>query len=337
VDGNLGAVTADRFAGWIPIRVTWREGEPVVHWFRLGEMRFDDAYFADTIARCARRQFNLAFRRETPIDVLGEIAEARPGLPPAGFLFHTSRCGSTLVSRLLSSLPDTLVIAEASPIDNVLRANLNDPSISDDDRVRWLRWIINALAQAQDGVQRRCVIKLDAWHTAHLAIFERAFPNVPWVYLYRDPLEVLVSHMITNSFMMAAANAPALLGMPVTEAVHIPREQYCARALARISESVLERGVRPDQLVTHGELPDAVWKRIAPRFDLALSNAQIEMMRQATSFHAKRPGELYVDDRATKQHFASAELRAAADEYLSHIYRRLETVRCTANGGACGN
>jgi hypothetical protein len=53
--------------------------------------------------------------------------------------------------------------------------------------------MVAALGQARAG-ETRLFLKLDCWHMRDLPLFRRAFPNTPWVFLYRDPVEVLVSH-----------------------------------------------------------------------------------------------------------------------------------------------
>ena len=74
--------------GWIPIRLYWQEGKPIVDWCYLGERRFTDPFFSQTVEDCLRRPFNLLFRHQTPIEVLGKWHEFRPGLTPNGFIFH---------------------------------------------------------------------------------------------------------------------------------------------------------------------------------------------------------------------------------------------------------
>jgi hypothetical protein len=36
---------------------------------------------------------------------------------PDGFVFHMSRCGSTLVAQMLAVVPDHVVVSEAEPLD----------------------------------------------------------------------------------------------------------------------------------------------------------------------------------------------------------------------------
>ena len=157
------------------------------------------------------------------------------------------------------------------------------------------------------------VFKLDAWHARYLPILSKAFPDVPWVFVHREPLEVLESHMRTFSYMMSAANAPAALGMPVTEVIHIPRPQHCARVLAEILSSVERSGIARSRLIDYRDLPDAVWGPIAAAFGTSFSDAEIARVRESSTYHAKRPRERFVPDSLAKREQATEEvLRAAA-------------------------
>ena len=129
----------------------------------------------------------------TPLDALAELQAADPGLPPTGFIFHMSRCGSTLVAQLLAALPQNIVISEAGPVDAVLRANWYDPNITSAQRIAWLRALLSAYARPRHGEQH-FYVKFDSWHTLELPLIQAAFPDVPWIFLYRDPVQVLVSH-----------------------------------------------------------------------------------------------------------------------------------------------
>src|SRR2546430_2644461 len=133
-------------------------------------------------------------RRSWPI-FRCRISCARPPVRPSGFIFHMSRCGSTLLTQMLAALAHNIVISEASPIDAVVRAPHVRPALSDDQHALWLRWMIGALGQPRSGNERHYFIKLDCWHTLALPLFRRAFPDVPWGFLYRDPVEVLVSQL----------------------------------------------------------------------------------------------------------------------------------------------
>lgn len=309
------------FEHWFPFGIEWTASGPCVNWFRMDEIGFDGSYFSQTVERCARRPFNLAFFRQTPIDMLGEIAETAPPLRLSGLIFHLSRCGSTLLSRQFAACPGTLVISEAPPIDAIVRAAARDSSISDETRVRWLQWLVRVLGRplGQDS-HRNYIVKLDAWHAFDLELFERAFPGVPWVFVYRDPVEVLASHMQTASYMMSYANAPSLLGIPVTEAVTIAREVYCARVLGRICAAVAAHRSEQKYLVGYEELPAAAWERVAPHLGIVLTPGEIRAMARTAEFNAKQPGVPFNDDRAAKQQSASGAVRAAVETWVTSAF-----------------
>ena len=95
----------------------------------LGRLRLQLRFLLD---QCGRLPFNLLFPRRTPVEVLTRWREERPGLAPTGFVFHLSRCGSTLVSQMLAALPQNVVLSEAGPINDALRAHLRAPGVTDD-------------------------------------------------------------------------------------------------------------------------------------------------------------------------------------------------------------
>ncbi len=59
----------------------------------------------------------------------------------------------------------------------------------------WLRGMLSALGQRRNGDEKKFFVKFDSWHTINLPLIRRAFPDVPWIFLYRDPLEVMVSQL----------------------------------------------------------------------------------------------------------------------------------------------
>lgn len=65
--------------------------------------------------RCLRHPFNHVFRRESSMASLDEWYVESPGLAPAGFIFHMSRCGSTLACRMLSAIDSNIVLSGAYP------------------------------------------------------------------------------------------------------------------------------------------------------------------------------------------------------------------------------
>jgi hypothetical protein len=118
--------------GWLPVRARWRDHELIVDWAYLGARRLLEPFFEESVLLCLTKPFNRFFDYSTPIDALAGWLKQHPDLPPTGFIFHMSRCGSTLVSQMLAAIPRNVVVSEASPIDAVVQAKRNRPDLDDE-------------------------------------------------------------------------------------------------------------------------------------------------------------------------------------------------------------
>jgi Nif11 domain len=314
--------------GWLPARAFWQDGELYLGWSYFGDRRLVEPFFESSLRRALETPFNLLFQYTTPIARLADWLPAHPGLAPRGFIFHMSRCGSTLVTQMLAALAENLVLSEAPPLDVVVHARARRPDLSEQQQALWLAWMTSALAQPRCG-EKALFVKLDCWHTLALPLFRRAFPSVPWVFLYRDPVEVLVSQLLAPGMH----TVPELGGAHIlgTEAPFEPhrREDYCARILARICAPVLgEAREGGGLLVNYRELPAATWSAILPHFGVAVSARDRAVMAKAARFDAKTPGIKFTPDIDHKQASATPAVRAAAQEHVGDIYARLEALRC---------
>lgn len=322
-------VKANQLTGWIPIRIYWKERRPLVDWCWVGPRRFSEPFFDHTIDACLRLPFSNLFRPQTSIEVLRERHEIEPGLQPRGFIFHMSRCGSTLVSQMLAALPRNVVISEAGLIDSVLRAKFREPPITEDERAEWLRWTVSALGQRRNGDEEGLFIKFDSWSVLDLPLISRAFPGVPWIFLYRNPVEVLVSQLAQRgAHMVPGAIEPDLFGMRLDEVFEMQPEEYCARVLACICETALRHHPSSQgMMINYDQLPDASWNTVADFFGAGVSNADIEKFRQVAKVDAKNPSLGFESDSRVKQRKASDAAREMTAKWLTPLYAQLEAAR----------
>jgi hypothetical protein len=298
--------------GWTPIRVHWRD-EPVVEWCWTDRLAFTDPFFVQTIERAFRLPYSLLFRRET---ALADLEDVEPGLEPNGFVFHVSRCGSTLVSQMLAAVPRHLVLSEPVPVDHVLGA-----PASEAERVRRLRAIVTALGRRWRGDERGYVLKLDAWHACHLATVRRAFPDVPWVFLFREPVEVLASQLRhRGAHMIPGAIDPALFGLDRASITQMTPEEFCACVLAAICRSALAHRDARALFVNYRDLPGAVFDRILPAFGLECDEDDRAAMEAAARLDAKNPALPFSTEREA---VAPPALRRATDRWVRPLYEEL--------------
>jgi hypothetical protein len=129
-----------------------------------------------------------------------------------GFIFHMSRCGSTLAAQMIAAVPGNVVVSEPEVV-NAIMDHVRDDTIS----VELTRNVLLAYVQQKHKSKpQKYFIKFssglrvyNATATDYMSIILRAFPKTPWIFVYRDPREVLVSNLRTMSKAVADANFSA--------------------------------------------------------------------------------------------------------------------------------
>jgi hypothetical protein len=297
--------------GWTPFRAGWSGGGMAVDWCHLGTRRFVEPFFYQTIARAMAEPFNLAFQQRTP---MGALANLPAGVPVAGFIFHMSRCGSTLCAQAFASLSENIVISEAPPIHTLLRAPEFGP-VTRANVAEWLTSLVNAFAQRRFGDERRVIIKFAASDAFHLPLIVQTFPEVPWVFLYRDPLEILASHQISGAPEFTpggfASQHLRLQGDPN----ELDEDTYRAHCLAAVGQAALAVAGTDSLFLDHRQLPDALFDVIPEHFGMSLTDADRAAILEATRRHAKSPGRPYTHDGAEKR-AAAAHLQRMAETFV---------------------
>jgi hypothetical protein len=318
-------MSEERYDGWVPFRLYWPGGpEPMVEWCYLGSTAFTDPFLVSTFQNALETPFGTLFRRHTPMSELRRWSEASPGIPPTGFIFHASRCGSTLITQLLAQLPRNLVLSEPEPVDAVVLSQFRAPLATDEHRIEWLRNMVSALGQRRAGGERNLFVKFEPRDIFALPLVRQAFPEVPWLFLYRDPVETLVSNLRSPpaSLMRVIPQANVdLRGVGDTE-------EYLAAMLG----AILERAVAafPDpriMLVNYRQLPDEIWGSIAGHFGISFTAAEIAQLHEAACFDAKRPGQRFTSDSEGKVREASGRARSLTQRWMQQHFASLEALR----------
>ncbi len=325
----MKATAAIDLVEWTPIHIAWRPEGAQVDWCRLGDTRFTEPFFEQTIASALRHPARLLFRRQTPVSALEALESDSSSLPPRGFIFHLSRCGSTLAAQMLAALPQNLVISEAPPIDQLLNAQRRDSTLTHARRLAQFRGLIRALGRPRCHDERHFFIKFDSWHVLELPLILEAFPDVPWIFLYRDPVEIMVSqHRLRGTQMIPGIIDPRLFDLESAAVIHMSLDEYCAQVLARISvAAAMQARLSHGRLVNFTELPAVMGKSLGGFFGVEWTPDDLARMQRAALADAKNPSLPHADDCAAKQHEAGAEIRRLADALLREPYARLESIR----------
>jgi len=114
-------------------------------------------------------------------------------LDPA-FIFHISRCGSTLLSNSARAAGRPLVLSEPSVISHLLGADVN-PGLRGVEFAteELICGVINAYSRLAESSNSQLVIKFTSWNILFLPLLRTLFPRSRVAIVVRDPLEVAVS------------------------------------------------------------------------------------------------------------------------------------------------
>jgi hypothetical protein len=309
-------------AGWTPIRIDLSGAAPVIDWADLSEERFVEPFFDQTVTRWAAGPRARPLVR-TGLDALVAL-DNEPSLEPAGMIFHLSRCGSTLVSRLLSTLPGAVVIAEPSPLNALL--GLDPGRVSEATLVRLVRLVVRALGRCRHGDERHLVLKCTSWNIRRREILAAAFPETPWVWVQREPAHVLASLLATPPGWLGLGITPPrtarLFGLDPAAVPAKARVEFAACALGAMLEAAAADPAGRLS-IDYADLPGAVWQLVAPHFGLEADSAAIERMMEESRFYSKDPSPRAFDGNAAERRPVTAAIRDAAQRLAEPGYRAL--------------
>lgn len=312
-------VSGDPWHGWIPLYVKGACAE--VEWAYIGDKRFSDPFCHDTLHRLAARPFNQMFRRKSGLDLLLEREHSHPGLPLRGIIFHMSRCGSTLAAQWLAALPDSVVLSEPEALGVMLQWSLPDA----DEGL--LRGLLAAMGQARRASDSRLFLKTNCMQMLTIDRLLTALPGTPWVFMYRDPVEVLVSHQSKPIWMHMQEALPGC-GLQPPAGFGDDPEEGAAWMLSVVLQQARQAMLRYDNglLLNYSELPQAL-ETMSVHFGVAMESLDAEALNAVMGRNAKQRHEVYLPDTAEKRAAANAHITELAARWLDEPYQLLEQRR----------
>lgn len=316
------------FSGWVPHRL--RAARADCRWLHVGDTRFTDPFFEETVARCLSLPENsFGPPRITPLSQLPEIASACDAVEPSAFVFHVSRCGSTLVSQLLGLNESCITLSEVPFFDQLLRAR-HQPALSGKVHVATLLpAAIRLHARKRTGAGRSLVVKLDSWHTGYHAELRAMYPHTPFILLYRHPAEVIRSHRkLPGMHSVRGVIEDAVFGFDAAESAAWPREAHLPRVLSFYYETFLSIARTDPHALLVPYTPDMIpaVEAIARFSGIGISAEHRGRMVGRAAFHAKHPREKF-DEAPLEGEVGDALIECAARHEELEKFRKAS---CTA-------
>ncbi|MBI1404985.1 MAG: hypothetical protein GC145_02530 [Caulobacter sp.] len=283
-----------------------------------GRRPFSRPFSDEDLAVWRQRPLGRLLRPWLDLDALIARGEALDSPEPAGLIFHISRCGSTLLTRMLGAMPGVTGLAEAAPLEAMIGARRRDGGLDEARQIRAIRAMAALLGRPRDGEGRSCVIKLDSWSLLDFDLLRRAFPDSPVVILHRDPAAVLASHARRRGRQMV----PGLIDWrcePPADSL----TEHGARLLGALCEAgvgAVAAGGRALAYETLASMPPA---EVAGLFGLEATAADVAAMTAVRARGAKAPETLFNPGLAAGVGDADGESLAMADRWARPAWRRL--------------
>lgn len=306
---------------WFPVAIKPHDPSLLVDWRFVGDRRFADPFFQDTLD-CTPPDQCLSCRM--PLNAFSQF-DGLDCLEPSAFIFHASRCGSTLMSQLLATSTECIVISEAPVIDSAL--NLCHQQATDGHGPEILKGILRAFGQRRCNDERHLFVKLDSWHISLLPWISQVCPDAPSFFLYRHPAEILLSHRRQRGSQMVPGQiAPDVLGVDWQLNEPADLDGFCLKVIASFFRSARRHAELGDlRLINYTQLPELIWTKFARLFSISQNDEAIQLMRQRSSRHSKHSNEQFSEKKKPE----AKRLKGEAIDEAKQCYDALEQLRLT--------
>ena len=315
--------------GWIPVNLMPSNGGPIVQWRFIGSRPFVEPFFEGDSRRLSWMPLNRFLSRHTTMQAVEELAATLSVQAPAGFIFHMSRSGSTLMGRMLGAIPGVLVLSEPAPIDFILRLGQFYGDVPDGLRMTWTKALAAVMGRPRAGTETAFVIKFDCWNIFDLDLLRQIWPDTPWVFSHRSPVEIMVSQQRQRGSQMI----PGMMGwtppgVTFEQASTMELDDYAAAVLASVTAFAVEAVPRHDGLlIDYRNMPAAGADLLPAHFGFDLTPAERAAVLAISKVNAKRPNEAFTADTAEKRAEASPELIQLCAEVCDPPYAALLALR----------
>jgi hypothetical protein len=321
--------------GWLPVDAVIRDGQPGFLWLEMEDAALHEPFFEQTVKRLRSERPQLA-ERFTGYETLLQLESITPVLQPAGFILHSSRCGSTVVANALRTLNHARLISEPHVVDKLITRFFTD--VQGDRRKELLysvlvRAAINALGQGRDTIPQRFFVKLSSISVLQSARLKKIWPNASWAFIYRHPVEVMISNLEDPPpWLDAQGNlrmAAELLEMSENAVRGMCREEFCARVLGRFYSAAAAMMDQQVRLLNYEQLSLESLGSIIEFFGVVPTEQEKEAIGRGLSIYAKDPAaaRLFVADSEKKRNAASSLVWEMAEELAIPSYDKLEQLR----------
>lgn len=324
---------------WLPVDAVVVEGRPGLSWMNLEGVALTEPFFQQTIDRL-RSEHPESRERFTEFDTLLQLENHFDSVSPSGFIFHSSRCGSTLLANACREIDGAIVLSEPPAVDKLIARFITDIDAEGTKEKLYaifVRGVVKALGQRRTGRERHLFIKFACSSVSQIERIQRLWPGVPWVFVYRDPVETIVSNVRNVPSWLQDEDyrvLAALTGASIGEVSNMTIEERCARSIAGFYATAHRVANDRALLLNYNQLSPAEISNMLEFFGVKPKAAEMEnIVRRSQTYSKSRAGErVFSADAEAKQRAASTLVREMAATWADTPYQLLEQKRLGKQG-----
>jgi hypothetical protein len=308
---------------WIPVKLYPEDESLLCRWLYVGDKDFNEPFFDETISAC-RAMFpeNWHVKRSmSTTDVLPDWAIEMDTIEPTAFIFHISRCGSTLISQMLGMQPSNIILSEVPFFDDLLRYGKKFNRMQ--EILPQLKAAIGFYGAKRNENHQQLFIKADSWHIHFYKELRALYPTVPFFLLYRKPDEVIRSQQKKRG-MQAIPNLleADIFGFDKDKISLMHLDEYMGMVIESYLTAFL--GIlQKDKFAYAINYHDGAMQivhTIESVIGISISGSERLLMEKRAGFHAKFPEQVFTEEQPAQ----------ALPAYLIksfELYKKIEDTR----------
>jgi len=262
---------------YMPVSIEVQKNK--IKWLDFGQYHFYEGFFHKSINLFSALKKDQVDYAVTDLDILLDNRVTEGCLYPMGFIFHASRSGSTLLTKVLARSTENHIISEAEPLNSIWQY-FSESKLKDDEKRTIFKNLVLVLGRPSE-IHENYIIKFTSFNILFLGFINDVFPDVPALFISRDINEILKSFDKKLPGWLQLENGALLRNIAGIEIDH-PRA---------IVQRLLDEAAkyRPEILmpVEYKTLNIELLPTILDHFNLKVNEDQLSLMQNQFLFDSK--------------------------------------------------
>ena len=319
---------------WVPVAINPEAGG-MIYFADLGQYSYQEWQHIFSVQHLAE-QAAIKDYFATPAGLLDIPDLGLDAIQPRGMIFHVSRCGSTVFGKALARAEDIGIINQPAPLQYGFWSYISNEWNSRADaeignnplNTTRFRNIVQLLCQARIPEEKTLFIKFISWNSLYFHFIHSAFPEVPCLFMYRNPIEVVASVARETTAVLTAKptrQAEFLTGLERGPIDQFDDVTYLAICYARYFETMLDAGSGLGLLDYENVKKENLATILSSAFSFYPEPGQLEQMQAQFDFYSKDDTDQtsFTADKHEKLVALEETQRKNIEYYCRELYERL--------------